>query len=301
MSWLREHRRGISISVALHIALFLFGIALAKAEKPKEPEALLIDLISATGAAAPGDRENEMQSGRATLPSSEVPKRAPERLRLSQAEVARLNRILARASEVPVLPPKPVLPETSAPKPDAPHLAAPQPSPALVNDEVLKPNALSSPSASPNLQPKEGGDGQGMAATGNGDGAQDEGSKNGKGGGGDGVDRDAESFVPVTSQSEKYRGYLSLIRDRINNVWRDPRKKSEERRGRIEIEFEIAKSGDLLSMHVQNTAGEKDLREAAASAIQDAAPYPRIPDTIRKKKPLKLTMVFHYQLERAGL
>lgn len=120
-------------------------------------------------------------------------------------------------------------------------------------------------------------------------------------GDGAGADEDAGETIPITSMNEKYRGYLGSIYRIVNERWTDPRSRNSRdlRQGRTVAEFVIAKSGALERVEITWPSGHGDLDAAVAAAITASSPFPRIPDTIRKRESLRLKITFFYHTDQA--
>jgi protein TonB len=77
----------------------------------------------------------------------------------------------------------------------------------------------------------------------------------------------------------KNRGYMRLLRDKIENIWKYPREAARlGRSGDLYIKFFIKKDGSLGKVELIRTSGHRELDEAAIKALKDAQPYWPLPD-----------------------
>lgn len=106
------------------------------------------------------------------------------------------------------------------------------------------------------------------------------------------ADGDAGEAIPVASQNPKYAKYLSIVRELVDRNWTDVLGRKTD--GTVVIEFTIAKSGALERAVIRRASGSLNLDQAALSAVQKTEPFPRIPDTVRRRQSLRLTMLFLY-------
>lgn len=77
----------------------------------------------------------------------------------------------------------------------------------------------------------------------------------------------------------KNRGYMRLLREKIENIWKYPREAARlGRSGDLYIKFSIKKDGMLGKIELIRTSGHRKLDEAAIKALKDAQPYWPLPD-----------------------
>jgi len=75
------------------------------------------------------------------------------------------------------------------------------------------------------------------------------------------------------------RGYMRLLREKIENIWKYPREAARlGRSGDLYIKFSIKKNGWLGKVELIRTSGHRELDEAAIKALKDAQPYWPLPD-----------------------
>jgi len=77
----------------------------------------------------------------------------------------------------------------------------------------------------------------------------------------------------------KNRGYMRLLREKIENIWKYPREAARlGRSGDLYIKFSIKKDGRLGKVELIRTSGYRELDESAMKALRDAQPYWPLPD-----------------------
>ena len=75
------------------------------------------------------------------------------------------------------------------------------------------------------------------------------------------------------------RGYMRLLREKIENIWKYPQEAARlGRSGDLYIKFSIKKDGSLGKIELIRTSGHRELDEAAMKALKDAQPYWPLPD-----------------------
>lgn len=76
-----------------------------------------------------------------------------------------------------------------------------------------------------------------------------------------------------------HRGYMRKLKDKIESVWKYPEDAARQGiAGDLYIMFSILKDGSLNEVRLVRTSGHRDLDEAAAKALKNAAPYWPLPD-----------------------
>lgn len=75
------------------------------------------------------------------------------------------------------------------------------------------------------------------------------------------------------------RGYMRLLREKIENIWKYPQEAARHgRSGDLYIKFTIKKDGSLGKVELIRTSGHRELDKAAIKALEDAQPYWPLPD-----------------------
>lgn len=93
-----------------------------------------------------------------------------------------------------------------------------------------------------------------------------------------------------------YRGYMDLLRDKVESIWVYPREAAEEQLfGDLIVRFVILSDGSLGEVKVLRTSGYSILDKAAVKALRDGQPYWPLPDSWDKKS-LTITGRFLYTL-----
>lgn len=94
----------------------------------------------------------------------------------------------------------------------------------------------------------------------------------------------------------KNRAYMRMLRDRIESIWKYPKKAARRRlTGDLYIKFSIRKNGELDKIELVRTSGYRDLDEAAMQALKKADPYWPLPENYDKEV-LEITGHFIYLL-----
>ncbi len=102
--------------------------------------------------------------------------------------------------------------------------------------------------------------------------------------------------ISLNTRSFKYISYFTHIKRKIELVWEYPRlavQLGEE--GRLILRFTILKDGRLAGVKLIESSGYRLLDEEAIRAVKAAAPYPPIPDRL-KKDHLNILANFTYTL-----
>lgn len=84
--------------------------------------------------------------------------------------------------------------------------------------------------------------------------------------------------------------YMSQINDRVQKAKRNPHVIAS---GTVVLRYTIGVDGQLLSKEVATSSGSKSLDDAAAEALDRAAPFPPIPPEV-SVKPLAFTQPFKF-------
>lgn len=89
--------------------------------------------------------------------------------------------------------------------------------------------------------------------------------------------RFASSQAPVPSQEDKAKSdeYMKKLREKITRSWRSPEVKSK---CQTTLSFTIEKSGNIKTLSVKKSSGNKMVDEAACAAIKRAAPFEALPE-----------------------
>ena len=91
-----------------------------------------------------------------------------------------------------------------------------------------------------------------------------------------------------------YRPYFNKVRRKIGEHWQEPRRSSgAPRAGSLTVEFSLGRAGDLKSVEVAESSGQKDLDFASVAAVKKAAPFSPFPPSITSKK-LVIRALFVY-------
>ena len=110
-------------------------------------------------------------------------------------------------------------------------------------------------------------------------------------GGDPGQTRESESTVsgPVTWLEESGHAYIEGIREAIRNRWTYPcvsdplSRRCDYKPTFLVILFGVLKTGDIAYVEPVSPSGYTVMDEAAAGAIKSAAPFPPVPESLRKR------------------
>jgi len=107
--------------------------------------------------------------------------------------------------------------------------------------------------------------------------------------------------IPLDTPEPKFQDYFNQIRDRIKSKWIYPYEASSRGiEGELQIEFGIAKSGELQFIEKRRSSGVEVLDDYAMRAVQLASPFPPVPDAISKGG-LPINGSFRYHILGSGL
>ncbi len=107
--------------------------------------------------------------------------------------------------------------------------------------------------------------------------------------------------VALDTPDPKYQDYFRQIRERIQSKWIYPYEASSRGiGGELQIDFGIAKSGELQFIERRRTSGVDLLDDYAMRAVQLASPFPPVPDAISKGG-LPINGTFKYLIQDSGL
>src|SRR5216683_3249048 len=185
----------------------------------------------------------------------------------------------------PVTPPTPPAPKEAppAPEPDQSQIAktTPQPQPAQPQPPAPAQNPRVA-SVPPQPPPAAG-----MFRRGGG-------LKGGRGG----IEGEA---IPLDTPEPKFQDYFNQIRERIKSKWIYPYEASSRGiEGELQIEFGIAKSGELQFIEKRASSGIELLDDYAMRAVQLASPFPPVPDALSKGG-IPINGIFRYHILTGGM
>jgi TonB family protein len=294
----------VVVSVIFHIFIaigFIVGGDIhEKKMATKRGEALLVDM-------APDKPKESAPLGdpsRLPVPNAPDPPRqaaplappAPKAAPTPPAPTAPPAPAAPRVAEAPKAAPKapPAAPKSADPGP-APKAAPPTPAPdqsqsakAAPQPPVAQPLA---PAADPRVAsaPPQPPPGAAMFRRGGGGGL-----KGGRGG----IEGEA---IPLDTPEPKFQDYFNQVRERIKSKWIYPYEASSRGiEGELQIEFGIAKSGELQFIEKRRSSGVELLDDYAMRAVQLASPFPPVPDAISKGG-LPINGSFRYHILGSGL
>ena len=291
----------VIVSVIFHIFVFIGLIVGGDIHErkmiAKRGEALLVDI-------APDKPKESAPLGdpsRPAVPNIPEPPRqaappAPPAPKAAPAPAA------PRVAEAPKAAPKapPAAPKSADPSP-APKAAPPAPAPDQGQSAKAAPQPPTAPpqpaaqppapAADPRVAsaPPQPPPAAAMFRRGGGGGL-----KGGRGG----IEGEA---IPLDTPEPKFQDYFNQVRERIKSKWIYPYEASSRGiEGELQIEFGIAKSGELQFIERRRSSGTEILDDYAMRAIQLASPFPPVPDAISKGG-LPINGIFRYHILGSGL
>ena len=217
----------------------------------------------------------------AVPPTPPVPKAAPAPAAPRVAEAPKAPPAAPKSAE-PAPAPKAA---PSAPEPDQGQIAKAAPQPPAAQPQPPAPAADPRVASAPPQPPPAAA----MFRRGGGGGL-----KGGRGG----IEGDP---IALDTPDPKYQDYFRQIRERIQSKWIYPYEASSRGiGGELQIDFGIAKSGELQFIERRRTSGVELLDDYAVRAVQLASPFPPVPDAISKGG-LPINGTFKYLIQDSGL
>jgi TonB family protein len=285
----------VLLSVLFHILIFAGLIANGNIEQrriSKRGETILVDI-------APDKPKESAPLGnpsRPVGPNVAEPKRqaAPPAPPAPKAAPAPPAAAARRVAEAPKVAPKPPAAPRSAEPGPAAKPAPPAPDPDQSQSAKAAPQPPSEqpqPPGNPRVAsaPPQPPPAAGMFRRGGGGGL-----KGGRGG----IEGDP---IALDTPDPKYQDYFRQIRERIQSKWSYPYEASSRNiGGELQIDFGIAKSGELQFIERRRTSGVEVLDDYAMRAVQLASPFPPVPDAISKGG-LPINGTFRYLIQDSGL
>jgi len=90
---------------------------------------------------------------------------------------------------------------------------------------------------------------------------------------------DASKGLSFDTSGFKHRGYMRMLKERIESLWKYPKDAARSRHSvSLRIKFVIKRDGTLDSVDLVRTSGHVGLDEAAMKALEKAAPYWPLPE-----------------------
>jgi TonB family C-terminal domain len=110
------------------------------------------------------------------------------------------------------------------------------------------------------------------------------------------VDVPQDEPIPLDTRELKYQHYFNEIRERIRRSWIYPYEASNHAiEGEVQIDFTVAKTGDLQSVVQRRSSGVEVLDDSAMRAVRQATPFPPVPDGVSKGS-LPIHGIFRYRI-----
>ena len=289
----------VVVSVIFHIFVFI-GLIVGgdiheKKLAAKRGEALLVDMApdkpketaplgDPSRLPVPNTPETPRAAAQPTPPAPKAtPPPAPAAPRVAEAPKAAPRAPPAAPSSADPGPAPKTAPPTAAPEQTQTAKAAPQPPAA--QPQPLAPTADPRVASAPPQPPPAAA----MFRRGGGGGL-----KGGRGG----IEGEA---IPLDTPEPKFQDYFNQVRERIKSKWIYPYEASSRGiEGELQIEFGIAKSGELQFIEKRRSSGIEILDDYAMRAVQLASPFPPVPDAISKGG-LPINGSFRYHILTGGM
>ena len=107
--------------------------------------------------------------------------------------------------------------------------------------------------------------------------------------------------IPLDTPEPKFQDYFNQVRERIKSKWIYPYEAASRGiEGELQIEFGIAKTGELQFIEKRASSGIDILDDYAMRAVQLASPFPPVPDALSKGG-LPINGIFRYHILGSGL
>jgi TonB family protein len=104
----------------------------------------------------------------------------------------------------------------------------------------------------------------------------------------------AQRGLSFSTPGFKHRGYLRMLKERIESVWKYPKEAAERGiSGDLYLVITINRDGSLADIELLRTSGFIDLDESAMKALKKAFPWAALPEDYNGDK-LKITGHFIY-------
>jgi periplasmic protein TonB len=261
-------KKFILLSITVHAAVLLF-IYLMPASRQQKPRELVATLVTPEASAPPP----VLKKPRPPLP---MPKKSP---------TSRMLRPRMRPAPPPAVKPLPLPPEA---KPLVPGEGA-------VPGKSLPPGAIPKGGKAGREAEKRGGTGMekslepGISGHGKSFDLFDRGVTEDIArkdtGGTKPEEGGKDSPITMDTKNYLYRGYLSMLRQKIESIWvYPPEAAAKGIYGDLQIQFTIRKDGTLSAVELVRTSGYQMLDAAAIKALKDGAPYWPLPDSWGKRE-----------------
>jgi TonB family protein len=285
----------VVVSVLLHVLVLLALITGGNIEQrriaSKRGEALLVDIApDKPKETAPLGDPSRHAGPTVPEPPRQAPPSPPPPPKAAPAPPPSSPKRLAEAPKAAPKAP-PAAPRSAEPGP-APKAAPPAPEPDQTQTAKASPQPQpSAPTANPRIAsvPPQPPPAAGMFRRGGGGGL-----KGGRGG----IEGEA---IPLDTPEPKFQDYFNQIRERIKSKWIYPYEASSRGiEGELQIEFGIAKSGELQFIEKRHSSGIELLDDYAMRAVQLASPFPPVPDALSMGG-LPINGIFRYHILGSGL
>jgi TonB family protein len=285
----------IILSVLLHLLIglgLIVGGNIQQRRIAKRGETILVDIApDKPKESAPLGDPSRQVGPNVPEPPRQVAPPAPPKPPAPKAAPAPAAPRVAEAPKPPPPAPKSAEPGPSpktappAPDPDQGQIAKATPPPPPAQPQPAAPAANPRVASAPPEPPPAAG----MYRRGGGGGL-----KGGRGG----IEGDP---IPLDTPEPKFQDYFNQIRERIKSKWIYPYEASSRGiEGELQIEFGIAKSGELQFIERRRSSGVELLDDYAMRAVQLASPFPPVPDSISKGG-LPINGIFRYHILTGGL
>ncbi len=95
------------------------------------------------------------------------------------------------------------------------------------------------------------------------------------------IEQEAASQNQSGGDATAYRAYLGSLRTHVERFKVRPKKVGV---GTVVVKFSVGRDGGVISREVATSSGSQELDLAALSAIDKAAPFPKLPDSVTRDR-----------------
>jgi TonB family protein len=95
---------------------------------------------------------------------------------------------------------------------------------------------------------------------------------------------DIQDQLSSEELNELWKGYTTKVRQMIARAKIYPSvARDKGQQGKIDLSFKLGKNGGVLKLLVEHSSGHAMLDEAARDAVENAGPFPPIPEKLNKQ------------------
>jgi protein TonB len=95
---------------------------------------------------------------------------------------------------------------------------------------------------------------------------------------------DIQDQLSIEELNALWNGYTTKVRQMIARAKIYPSgARDKGQQGKIDLSFKLGKNGGVLKLLVEHSSGHAMLDEAARDAVENAGPFPPIPEKLNKQ------------------